>query len=133
MKFLVRSYLVNLVSLWVTAQYVGGFQLAEGLKSLLLVGLGFTFLHIVIKPILGVFIGPINFLTLGAIGLLVDALIIYLLALYFPQVTVAGWNFAGFSFAGFLVPAYSFNVVGTTIVSAFIINLIRTVLLALAS
>ena len=132
-KSFVRSYLVNLFALWVTALYVGGFGLAEGYKSLLIVGAGFTILHLFLKPVLKLILGPINFLTLGLIDLLIDGGILYLLTLYFPQITITAWSFSGLTTNYFILPAFDFNIIMTTVLSAFIINVIRSVLLTLMS
>ena len=130
-KEITRSYLISLFALWVTANTIDSFTLAEGLKSLIIVGAGFTTLHLALKPALSVITGPLNFLTLGLIGLIVDAIILYILTLYFPQVVISAWTFPGFSYDGFTIPSYQFNQISTTVVSAFLINLIRSGLRAL--
>lgn len=125
--------MINVFALWVAAQYIDGFVLAEGIKSLLIVGAGFSALHMVLKPILKLILGPINFLTLGLIDLVIDAGLLYLLTLYFPQISITVWNFAGFESQYLTLPAYEFNVIGTTIISAFLINMVRSTLTVLAS
>lgn len=132
-KAVIRAYLINVFALWVTAQYVGGFQLAEGLKSLLLVGTGFTVLHLILRPILQIILGPINFLTLGLIGLAIDSGLLYLLTLYFPQISIISWNFPGLETAFFILPSLNLNVLGVTVVSAALINFLRGFLLSLVS
>ncbi len=131
-KEITRSFLINIFALWVTAAYITGFELSEGLRSLLIVGAGFTALHLILKPALSVVTGPLNFLTLGLIGLVIDAIILYILTLYFPQITINPWFFPGWSFDGFTVPSYEFNKLGATVISAFVINLIRSALRTLA-
>ncbi len=131
LKTVTRSYLINLFGLFIASQYIGGFHLAEGIKSLLFVGAGFTALHLIIKPVFSIFLGVLNFLTLGIIGLIIDAVILYALTLYFPQVSIMSWDFTGLVVNGFVVPPYLFNVIETTILSAFIINFIRSILTAL--
>lgn len=130
-KTVTRSYAVNVFALWLVSQYVSGFQLAEGWKSLLIVSVGFTLLHLILKPILHFILGVLNFLTLGLIGLVIDAGLLYLLTIYFPQVTITNWYFPGLIYEGFIVPSYDFNMIGTTVVCAFIIGLIRSILLAI--
>lgn len=131
-KSVTRNYLINLFALWVTANYIGGFHLAEGLKSLLLVGAGFTLLHLLLKPILKLILGPINFLTLGLIDLVIDGGILYLLTLYFPQISITGWFFPGLVTNYFILPAWDFNIITSTVVAALTINVIRSVLCLLS-
>ncbi|MCL4397531.1 phage holin family protein [Patescibacteria group bacterium] len=132
-KGLARSYLINLFALWVAAQYIGGFHLTEGWKSLLIVGAGFTTLHLILKPVLKIFLGALNFLTLGVIDLIIDAGILYALALYFPQVSLTPWYFPGLITDYLALPAYDLSLIAVTVISAFLINVIRSVLEALAS
>ena len=131
-KKIVRLYLINIFSLWVVSSYIEGFRLAEGVKSLLMVGAGFTFLHILVGPIVKTILGPINFLTLGIINLIVDGGLLYLLTIYFPQVSITPWTFPGFDFQGLIIPVIYLNFWAGTLVSAAIINLVRGVLSFLA-
>lgn len=132
-KHVIRSYLINLLALWATAHYIGAFHLNHGLQGIMLVGAGFTALHLLIRPLLSAILGTINFLTLGIVGLLLDSAILYALTLYFPQVSVTPWDFSGGVFYGFIIPAYSFSLILATILTAFVINLIRQGLQMLAS
>lgn len=132
-KSLIRSYLINLLALWVVSHYIDGFHLADGLKSLLLVSGGFTALHLVLKPALKVFLGGLSFLTLGLIDLVIDAGILYLLTLYFPQVWIGTWTFAGLTTPYVYLPPYEFSILATTLVSALAINVIRSALISLES
>lgn len=131
-KKLVRLYLINIFSLWVVSSYVEGFHLAEGIKSLLVVGTGFTFLHILVGPIVKTILGPINFLTLGLINLIVDGGLLYLLTIYFPQISILPWVFPGFTFQGLVIPELYLDFWASTVTSAAIINVVRSVLSFLA-
>lgn len=131
-KKLVRLYLINIFALWVVSSLVGGFHLFEGLKSLLMVGAGFSFLHLLVGPIVKMILGPINFLTLGLIGLVVDSGLLYLLTVYFPQVSVTPWDFAGINISGITIQPISFNFWLSLVVSAAVINLVRGILSFLA-
>lgn len=132
-KSLVRAYLINLFALWVTAQVISGFHLAEGLKSLLLVAGSFTVLYLFLRPILQLFLGAFNFLTFGLIGLVIDSGLLYLLTLYFPQVAITAWSFPGLANEYLNLPPYDFNVLTTTVIAALVINVIRSTLTSLAS
>ncbi len=132
-KHVFRSYLINLFALWATSQFIGAFILSGGVQGLLIVGAGFTILHLLIRPLLSAILGTINFLTLGLVGLLLDSAILYGLTLYFPQVSVVPWDFPGGVVYGFILPPYSFGLILATILTALIINVIRQTLQTLAS
>lgn len=125
-KLITRSYLINVFALWFVSQQISGFVLQNGWKSLLMVAGGLTVLHLIIKPLADLALGGINFLTLGLVGLLVDAVLLYILTLYFPQVSITAWSFSGMTVNGFVIPAYDFGVIGTTICCAAVISFIRT-------
>src|SRR3989344_5791726 len=95
-KKIIRSYLVNILALYLVSIYIGGFHLAKGWQSLLEVGAGFTLIHLLLRPILGLVTGPLNFLTFGLIGLILDAGLLYGLTMFFPEVFVTSWYFPGF-------------------------------------
>ena len=124
-KRLFRSYLINVVALWLTSIYIGSFHLSNGVGSLVLAGVGFTLVHLTVGPIIKMILGPVNFLTLGAVGLIIDSIILYILTIYFPQISTSGWNFPGASLGGVVLPPFDFNLITGTILSALVINIIR--------
>jgi uncharacterized membrane protein YvlD (DUF360 family) len=132
-KSLIRAYLINLFALWATSQLISGFHLAEGAKSLLLVAGGFTLLYLIVRPILQLFLGAFNFITFGLIGLVIDSGLLYALTLYFPQISISSWYFPGLVNEYLNLPSYEFNAITTTVIAAFIINVIRSSLTSLAS
>jgi uncharacterized membrane protein YvlD (DUF360 family) len=131
MKSILRAYIVNLLAIWLVARYVAGFQLAEGFKSLLIVGAALTVLHLLLRPILRAVLGPLNLLTLGGINILIDAALLFLVSLYFPQITITGWAFPGLDTPFLTLPPTELNVFLTTVVAALIISVIRTGIISL--
>lgn len=125
-KSLVRTFIVNVAVLYFLSQYVPGFQLNEGIKSLLIVSMAFSVLHIILKPLFNTLLGGINFLTFGIIGIVVDGLILLALSQYFPQLTFSPWHFAGAQIQGYQIPPYDFNQYTTIGLVAFLINLFQT-------
>ncbi len=132
-KTLLRAILINGIALFLASQIITGFHLREDPKSLLIVVGVFTAIHFFVKPILGVFLGPINFLTLGLVSLAIDAAILYGLSVFLPYLTFSTWLFPGLTISGIILPAYHFNQIGSIIASAAVINLIRSFLSYLAS
>lgn len=127
-KGIIKAYLINIFALYATSSLVGSFRLANEGESLLLVGAGFTILYLVLRPILTVILGPLNFLTFGLIGLVADGGILYLLTLYFPQISVSSWMFPGFFWQSIAILPTQLNFIVTLVICAAIINIIRSVL-----
>lgn len=75
---LAAAYLVPGIS-------VASFQVA------LLVAIVLGFINIFIKPILGILTLPINFLTLGVFGLILNVLLFWAITLIVPGFTISGF------------------------------------------
>lgn len=133
LKNLIRIMLINGVALFLTSRYISGFHLNFAWQSLVVVTVVFTAIHLFVKPILGLFFGPINFLTFGSVSLALDVGILYILSVFFPQVSFSSWLFPGLTSFGFVIPAYQFPPLGSTIISALLINFVRGFLTYLAT
>ncbi|WP_324653430.1 phage holin family protein [Georgenia sp. H159] len=82
MRFLVRL-LVSSVAIWVTSLFLTGISLTEreGWEQVVVVavvGLVFTLVNLVVKPIVHLFALPLTILTLGLFSLVINALMLML-------------------------------------------------------
>lgn len=125
-KKVLAMYFINSFSLFATANVVTGLVVSGGLPSLALVAIGFTLLHLAVRPLLATVFGPLNFLTFGLVGLFIDAVLLHLLTIYFPQVRIIGWTFPGFSLDGITISAFNLDRYMTTAAAALVINLVRS-------
>lgn len=87
---LIFIFLVNLAAFWLANHYIDGFQITPGLNNFFVVAGIFTFLNIVIKPILKFIMGPVIILTLGFATFLINALMLFLLDKYLANITITG-------------------------------------------
>lgn len=93
MRFLSRIifyFLVNLTALIAAAQFVPGFSLNSNVESLLILTGIFTFINLLIKPILKLVFSPFIFLSLGLFSLVINAIILKLLDIWSINVTISG-------------------------------------------
>ncbi len=82
MRFLIRL-VVNSVAIWLTSLLLSGISLTEreGWDQVLVVGvvgLIFTLVNLVVKPIVHLFALPLTILTLGLFSLVINALMLLL-------------------------------------------------------
>lgn len=82
MRFLIRL-VVNSVAIWLTSLLLSGVSLteSEGWDQLLVVGvvgLIFTLVNLIVKPIVSLFALPLTIITLGLFTLVVNALMLLL-------------------------------------------------------
>jgi putative membrane protein len=93
MRFLSRIifyFLVNLTALIAAAQFVPGFSINSNVESLLILTGIFTFINLLIKPILKLVFSPFIFLSLGLFSLVINAIILKLLDIWSINVTISG-------------------------------------------
>lgn len=126
-KDFVRSFLVNSLTLWVLTQYVLGFQINNGVVPLFIISLAFTVLHLVMKPVLETVFSSINFLTLGAVGVAVDSVILLVITRYFTQISINSWHFQGTQIQGYSIPPTDLSQIATVVLVALILNIVRTI------
>lgn len=126
-KDFVRSFIVNSLVLWVLTQYVTGFHINNGVVPLFIVSLGFTILHLLMKPLLETIFSSINFLTLGAVGVGVDSAILVIITKYFTQISISPWHFQGATIQGYNLPPSDLSTLATVILVALVLNIVRTI------
>lgn len=128
MKGLLRTFLIDLLTLWLTAQVVLGLKLAGGPETYLIGALVLTIILIFVKPLLKLLLLPINFLTLGLFSWITNVAILYLLTLFVTQIKVVPFEFPGFVYQGFVIPKFYLGPLESFITTSFIISLISNFL-----
>ena len=62
--------------------------------------------------------------TLGLFSFLTNAILLYLLTIFVPNISISAFTFNGFSFAGFIVPVMRFNTFYAYIISAGLLAIV---------
>ncbi len=100
---LIFAYITNLLSLFLASYLVKGFLVDLSLKNFLIVGLIFTVINLLIRPIFKFILSPIIILTLGLGIIIVNALMLYLLDYFSKSVTIV--DIASLAYAALIVSA----------------------------
>src|SRR3989344_1424710 len=124
MKSILRNTVFNSVSLFILSQAVSGVRIKGGWETLILSGFILSILNIVLKPILNLFSLPLNAITLGLFSFITNAILLYILTIFVPNISISQFTFNGFSFSGFIIPVIQFNTLTAFIVSAAVLSLI---------
>ncbi len=93
MRFLARAvilFVCNAVALFAATYFVSGFSIAPGWESYAKVALILTIINIFIRPLLKAILSPIIFITLGLGVVMVNAIILYAVDSFSPDLTIAG-------------------------------------------
>jgi len=109
MKRIIRHYVIDTFSLWVISQTAQGLIFEKGLHSLFIAGLGLMAVSLLAKPIINVFLLPLNLITFGLFRWVSSAVILYLVTLLVKDFIIVSFSFAGFSSKWFDIPALHFQ------------------------
>lgn len=124
MKTILRNTVFNAISLFILSQTLAGVKVSGGIQTLLLSGFILSILFIVIKPILNLVSLPLNMVTFGLFSFISNAILLYILTVFVPNVSISEFTFSGFSFAGFIVPVMHFSTFWAFIISAAALALV---------
>lgn len=124
MKKLLRFYLINLVSLWITAQIVKGLIFTGGARALLTGALVFALINLVLVPLLKLLLLPLNLMTLGIFSWITNVLALYALTVIVPSVRLVPYRFPGFSSGGFSIPSIDLSPLWVAVLASVLIGII---------
>ena len=124
MKTLLRYYLINLASLWVTTQIIPGLTYSGGVMTLLTGGLVFTIINIILVPLLKILLLPLNILTLGIFASLTNVLALFVLTKMVSAFTLTPFYFAGFSANGISITSIHLNTLWVAVLASLTIGII---------
>jgi len=121
MKTLLRYFLINLISLWVTTQAIPGLTYYGGVKSLVIGAAAFMLINFLLLPLLKVLLLPLNLLTLGLFAWLTNVLALYALTTV-SSFQLVPYSFEGANLNGFNIPAYDLSPLMVAIVASLLIG-----------
>lgn len=128
MKKILRSFAINLATLFLINQLIAGFNIAGGFQGILFTAAVLTGINLAIKPLIKILLLPINLITLGAFRWLINVISLYLVTLLVPYLEIVGFNFPGFVYQGFVIPEIYLARLWVLIISSFFISLLSTFL-----
>lgn len=124
MKSLLRYFLINLVSLWITTEIIVGLKYTGGIQSLIFGAAVFALINILLVPLLKVLLLPLNLLTLGLFAWLTNVLALYALTTTVSQFKLMPYYFSGFEYSGFSIPGVQLSTLMVAIVASLLIGIL---------
>jgi len=124
MKLILKHFTIDTVSLYLASNIVSGIVFNRGIETLLLAGIGLSLASLVVKPVINIFMLPLNLITFGFFRWVSSAVAIYLVALVVPGFEILKFDFSGFQSIWFNIPAMSFEGVIAYIAFSFLISII---------
>lgn len=106
MKSILRSFLINGLALWLVSQALpGSMNFSRGTETLLFTAFVLGIINLFVRPLLKLFLLPINLLTLGAFRWVVNVLSLYLVTVVVTDFKIQNFFFPGFSYNVVTVPS----------------------------
>lgn len=124
MKTLLRYFLINLISLYLTTRYLPGLTYTGGIKSLAVGAVTFMLINFILVPLLKLLFLPLNLLTVGVFAWLVNVIALYALTTIVSDFQLLPYSFAGAHFLGITIPAMELSTFWVAVAASFMIGII---------
>jgi len=105
MRKIFKHFIVNTFVLYLVSTSVEGIHFEGGLYTLLLAGVGLTVASFVVKPVINLFLLPINLVTFNLFKWISSAIALYLVTLVVQGFQISRFIFAGFPNKWFSIPS----------------------------
>jgi putative membrane protein len=128
MKNYLRFSLLNSISLFIVSTIFLGLITPSNLLDLLYSGVIFTIINIFVKPIIKLFLLPINLITLGLFRWLSNVIVLVILTNLVPDLTITAFISDPINQAGFIIPSINFNFATSLILASFLLSLVFNLL-----
>lgn len=123
MKILLRYFLINLVSLWISTKLIPGLTYSGGVKSLLTAAAAFMAINLVLVPLLKILFLPLNLLTLGLFAWVTNIVALFALTTI-SDFQLIPYFFPGSTIGGFIIPPLDLSPFWVAVLSSLLIGLI---------
>ncbi len=133
MKRILRSFLIEIGTLYLITQFTSGLQFANGVESLAIAGVALTIATFIVRPVINILLLPINLITFGLFKWISQAITLYIVDLALPQFNVGLFGFSGFSSEWVFIPSLQApNIVLSYIAFSLLLSIIGGVIYWLA-
>ncbi|MEA3355639.1 MAG: phage holin family protein [Patescibacteria group bacterium] len=131
MKKFIRLSLLNTFSLFITSSFFVGLLAPDDLLNLITAGAIFTLINYLVKPIIKLFLLPINLLTLGLFRWIANVLVLVILTKIVSTISIIPFTFPSISQSGFVTPSFYINKTVSYILASFLLSFIFNLIVAI--
>lgn len=126
MKGFLRSLAVHAFVIWLVAQNLGGITYRNDFGILILGATALTIANSFLKPIINIFLLPLNLMTLGLFRWVANVATLYISTLLVSGFSVVAFTYQGLTTNWFIIPSIHFPLFGAFIIVAFFISLVAS-------
>lgn len=128
MRHYLKKTVISIIGLLTAAALIPTFTFGSDYKNFLVAAASLLMVTLFIKPLFSLVLIPINFFTLVAITLTLNAITVFALTYFLPGFTINAYRFPGANLEGIIIPSYSFNQAATVLLFAGIITIVQKAL-----
>lgn len=126
MKTILRNIIIYGLILFLLNLLIPGVSINGGWWTMFIGAVTLTIFFAVLKPILNIISFPVNVVTLGVFNIFINALLLYLLTIFVPEISISAFTYARASLFGIIFPVTSFNTFFAYIYTAFVLTVINS-------
>lgn len=127
MKTLLRAIFINTLVLYLAILAFPGLLFDGTLKTLVISAVVLTLLNKIVKPLIKLFLLPINLLTLGVFGWVAHVATLFILTRVVSGIMIQGFHFPGWSANGFAIPSFGVSLLMAYVLASLTISLIANI------
>jgi len=127
LKTPIRSVASNAISLIATSYLVDGFHISMDYMTILLGGFILSLVNFLVKPILKIISFPINIVTLGFFGFVINAILLYIVIYFVDGVKITD-GIIKLTIPSFGLTQLGLPPLGILVVAATVISIINWIL-----
>jgi putative membrane protein len=124
MKWLLRAIFLNGLILYLAVLIYPGMSIDTGVITLLVAAASLTVLNKIVKPLIKLLLLPINLVTMGLFGWVVNVLSLFLLTYFVNGFSIYAFYFNGWSYQGFVIPAMQISILYSFILGSIVLSLV---------
>ena len=123
MKTLLRYFLINLTSLWITTKLIPGLTYSGGIKSLFIAAFAFMVINFILVPLLKILLLPLNLLTLGLFAWVTNLVALFALTTI-SDFQLTPYFYHGGTINGFIIPPSDLSTFWVAVLASLLIGFI---------
>lgn len=109
MRELLKRVATNALSLFLVSLLFSGLSISDGFINFLIAGSLLAIFSIILDPIVRIVTLPFNLLTLGLLSFLTTLVALFVLTIFYSNVSVHAFTFQGISFFGLSIGKIQFS------------------------
>lgn len=122
-KNFIREVLLIGFSLYLVGSVYPGLIVPQNLDGLLVTAVVFTLVNLLVKPVIKLFLLPLNLLTLGFFRWVTNVLVLVIITKIAPELKVVGFVSSPVNASGFAVPALNISLTMSYILASLLLSL----------